>query len=137
MLSPDPMHTLFNGWMTMLDPDEDFVWDDRQNVLGWEEMEDEDIGPYESPTMVPMMSPWPAGWFNTTDGKSAVPYHHEQMAWAAFSLSLKTIAKIIGGKADSYQHNDYEEAGVTPRPSYSFRFTPGESGWQCSEGARL
>jgi hypothetical protein len=139
MLSPDPLSSLFDGWMTMLDPDVDFVWTERSHILSWEEDEDEILGPYESPTPIPVLSEWPGGEWNTPDGKSVMPFHYEQMAWAGFNLALQTLSKIVGGKPEAYQHVSYGPDGKGPmdRPTYSFRFVAGETGWQCSEGARL
>lgn len=137
MLTPSPLSTLFCGWMIIVEPEADFVVDSRQHVMGWDEPEDKALGPYESPTPMPILSDIPGPLFNTPDGKSALPYHHEQMAWAGFSLGLQSIAKLIGGTPRAHQHNTYDSDGKLERPTYSFRFEQGADGWQCAEGARL
>lgn len=135
MLSPDPLNSLFDGWATMLDPQTDFVGDERQYVVDWEEAEDEDLQPYESPSPIPVYGPWPNGAF--TAGR--MPYQAEQMSWAALVIALQSLSSIIGGRADAHQHTTYGPEGKGPmdQPTYSFRFVPGKDGWQCSEGARL
>lgn len=136
-LAPDPLHSLFDGWATVLEPDEDFVWQDRKHILDFDEPEDEDLGPYESPTLIPIVTDWPQGWFNTPDGKSGIPYHYQSMAWSSFNLGLQSLAKIIGGRGEAFQTNTYDETGKLEQPTYNFRFHPGELGWQCAEGSRL
>ena len=138
MLKPSPFSTLFSGWMIVVEPEDDFAIDDRKHIASWDEPEDEELGPYESPTPMPVFTEWPGKW-NTPDGRSSLPYHYEQMAWAGFSLGLQSIAKLIGGTPRAHQHNTYGEDGKGPmdRPTYTFRFEQGAEGWQCAEGARL
>jgi hypothetical protein len=132
MLAPDPLHKLFDGWATMIEPGEDFEYETREHIIDWNVDEDEELGPYESPSPEPVFASNPAVF----DKNEPLPYHTQSMCWAAFSIALRSLSEIIGGKADAYQHNDYTDGKLNP-PKYSFRFVPGETGWQCAEGARL
>lgn len=137
VLAPDPLHSLFDGWMTMLEPGTDFAIEGHVWTEEWLEEEDEELDPYEAPSPIPVFKDSQLGRMT----EIPIPYHMEGMCWSAFSLALQQIAKIIGGRAEAYQHNTYgkdnDGKGPMNQPQYSFKFLQGDSGWQCSEGARL
>ncbi len=130
-LHPDPLSSLFDGWMTEIEPGTDFEAEERWAILDWQEDEDEELGPYESPSPIPVYSSaqgyYPAG---------EIPFQREQSAWAGFVLAAKSLADLIGGSTDAYQTGSYTN-GKMDQPVYKFKFMQGETGWQCAKGARL
>ena len=119
--------TLFYGWYHEITAD-DFTVPSHTCFEDWEEL-DEDLEPYESPTPVAVWVDKPAYFPG-----GQLPFHSEEMTWSGLALALKSLAKIVGGEAKAFQHNHYGEDKKMTRPTYSFQFTPGETGFK---GGRL
>lgn len=114
---------LFNGERHWFKAGDDFAVEVKTFVV--EEEDEEDLLGFESGT--------PELVF--TDGRAvypagALPFQLESSAWAGVAMALKSLATCIGGAAESYQHNQYDELGRAAEPAYSFLFKPGPDGYQ-------
>lgn len=95
------------------------------NTFRLEVEDEEDLLPFESGSPILI----------ATDGKAIypagpLPFQAESSAWAGVSMSLKALAFCIGGVAESYEHTQYDEMGKKAEPAFSFRFKPGQTGYQ-------
>lgn len=107
---------LFDGEMHFLKPDEDFSTASHGYVADWEEIdEEEDLDPYETAILVPVLRRRPAVYPNGEPEGWA-----EQRAWGSLSVKMGSLAAVLGFKREQYQHNEFDANKILVARRYSF-----------------
>lgn len=112
---------LFDGQRRELMPGVDFRQNpERLEIMGFEDAEEEEpLLAYETPSRVP----------NYVDGNGSLG-PDDASAWGLLAVSMSALCRILDGKREQYQHNDYENKGRDLVGSrYTFRYEAAEDGW--------
>ena len=122
------MSDLFDGEVHYIDPVKDFKVPTVTVVKGWDEDEDEldELGPYESPSPLPLWHDNPA----TYNKNGPLPFQLEEASWASLSIALGSLCTIVGGSRVAHEHVAYGSKNEMLQPTYTFKFEPGKTGFQ-------
>jgi hypothetical protein len=124
---------LLDGTLHEFEPGEDFIWPIDQVVVDFEEGEeetDEELGPYESPVLVPIvetkeMNDGTAKWSERMREK-----HRMGMGWSSLAIAISTLIHMVGGARQLYQNTQPAEK----MDRFVLHYAPDPEGWP---GGRL
>lgn len=114
---------IWDGGTYELVPGEDFVVPNTLCVVGFDELDEDDLGPYETATTLVTWENKPGRYPN---GGGPIPGQLESSAWGGMSLAMQTIGKILGGYVKAYELRTYD--GNPSR--FTTRFEVGQTGFQ-------
>lgn len=125
-----PLSQIFDGQMWMFVPGVDFSWPCDQEVVDWEELdEDEPLDDYETPACIAVLSTNRGATSGTAKWPEADQIKHAiGQGWSSFSVGMSALMHIVGGDKDQYQYPKYD--GTPDLFSFQLVLDKTEGSWQ-------